>query len=489
MLHKRIKTQLAIFAAVALVGGAVMIFGYLKAPALLGVGRYTVTVQLPAAAGLYENGNVSYRGTTVGRVVDVRLTPAGVDAVLSLESGVEIPSDLDAEVHSASAMGEQYVALLPRNGNPPALKDGDVIAMDRTSVPPDINRLLDVTNRGLAAIPRDNLKTALDEAYIAVGGLGPEIRRFVQGSTQLAIDARANLDPLIALIDQTQPVLDSQAETSDAIRAWAANIAEVTEDLRTHDASIASFYERAPEVDTIRNLLDRFKPTVPIIAANMVSLGDVALTYQDSIEQLLVLLPQGIGLLQGMMTPSFNVDQPYKGITMDFNLNLNLPPACTTGFLPASQRRSHAAVDVPNRPEGDLYCRVPQDAMFNVRGARNYPCVTRPGKRAPTVKMCESDEEYVPLNEGYNWKGDPNATTTGQDIPQLPPGSSDVDAGSPPDASVDEASPPVPIAAAQYDPQTGTYIGPDGQVYRQANLGQSHQGQTWQNMLIPPTEN
>ena len=60
--------------------------------------------------------------------------------------------------------------------------------------------------------------------------------------------------------------------------------------------------------------------------------------------------------------------------------------------------------------------------MWNVRGAKNTPCVTRPGKRAPTVKMCESDEQYVPLNDGDNWKGDPNATLSGQDIPQLPPG-------------------------------------------------------------------
>ena len=31
---------------------------------------------------------------------------------------------------------------------------------------------------------------------------------------QLAIDARTNLDPLVALIDQSQPVLDSQVDTS-----------------------------------------------------------------------------------------------------------------------------------------------------------------------------------------------------------------------------------------------------------------------------------
>ena len=53
----------------ALVAGAVMAFGYIKAPALLlGVGRYTVTVELPAAGGLYASGNVTYRGTEVGRV-------------------------------------------------------------------------------------------------------------------------------------------------------------------------------------------------------------------------------------------------------------------------------------------------------------------------------------------------------------------------------------------------------------------------------------
>jgi len=116
--------------------------------------------------------------------------------------------------------------------------------------------------------------------------------------------------------------------------------------------------------------------------------------------------------------------------------------------------------------------------MFNVRGVRNIPCETRPGKRAPTVKMCESDENYVPLNDGFNWKGDPNATLSGQDIPQLPP-------GSPPQQAAPPAPPP--IAAAEYDPATGSYVGPDGHVYTQADLARSPaQQQTWQAMLLPP---
>ena len=43
-----------------------------------------------------------------------------------------------------------------------------------------------------------------------------------------------------------------------------------------------------------------------------------------------------------------------------------------------------------------------------------------------------------------------------------------------------------PLAAAEYDPATGTYVGPDGSVYTQGNLAQTApQEQTWQTMLLP----
>ena len=79
-LTKWIRIQLAIFVVISVVAGVLMIFGYINVPALIGVGQYTVTVQLPRAGGLYENGNVTYRGTEVGRIAGVHLTDTGVDA-------------------------------------------------------------------------------------------------------------------------------------------------------------------------------------------------------------------------------------------------------------------------------------------------------------------------------------------------------------------------------------------------------------------------
>ncbi len=479
---RQIVIQLLIFSLLATAALAVMVFGYMRLPALVGIGQYRVTVDLPESGGLYPRSNVTYRGTQVGIVKSVSVTDDGVAAELSLDSGIKIPADVEAEVHSQSAVGELYVTLLPRSGEGPVLKDGDVIPQDRTRVPTNVNAVLGATNRGLAAIPRDNLKTAVDEAYVAVGGLGPELSRLVQGGTALAIDARKNLDPLTTLIDQSKPILDTQTDTSDSIQAWASHLATITEGLKSQDAAVAGILEKGPgAADEVRALFDRLQPTLPIVLANLVSIGEVAVTYQPSLEQLIVLLPQGTATTQAIGVHKRNTKQDYEGDYLTLNLNLNLPPPCTTGFLPIQQQRAPSLEDYPDRPAGDVYCRVPQDGPFNVRGARNLPCVTVPGKRAPTVKMCESGEHYVPLNDGYNWKGDPNATLSGQAVPQLPPGSPPAQAAPPPGPVLP------PIAAAEYDPATGTYVGPDGHVYTQSNLARNaKEEQTWETMLLPP---
>lgn len=483
MLHKTIKIQLAVFVTIAVVVTVYLGLHFVKLPVLLfGVGRYTVAMELPQTGGLYERANVTYRGVGVGRVQSVGLTDTGVKAVLSLNSGIDIPSDLTAEVHSQSAVGEQFVELVPRSGSAPPLKNGDVIRLADTTVPPDINGLLAATNTALQSIPRDNLKTVVDESYTAVGGLGPELSRLVKGSTDLAIDARKNLDPLLTVIDRSQPVLDSQTRTSDSIQAWASHVATVTRELQTHDAAVAGVLDNGgPAVAEVHRLVERVQPTLPVLFANLVSLGQVAVTYQNDIEQLLVLVPQLVANHQAGLVANVNTKQDYTGQYLGINLNLNVPPPCTTGYLPAQQQRSATFQDAPPPPPGDLYCRVPQDSPLNVRGARNIPCETVPGKRAPTVAMCESEEQYVPLNDGFNWKGDPNATLSGQPIPQLPPGAPSI-----PPAGV--SLPPGDPAALiiPYDPTTGSYVGPDGKVYTQTNLAQDAKEQTWQSMLTPP---
>ena len=485
-LNRRTWIQLSILSLVTVLSCGAMAFNYMKLPeTLFGIGEYNVTVDLPESGGLYKTSVVTYRGTDVGQVKSVDVTAAGVRAVLALRSGVKVPFVVQASVHSRSAIGEQYIELTPQAGkdgeHSRPLRAGDIIPAGHVDVPVDIGHLLDLTNRALQAIPRDNLHTVIDQTNRAVGGLGPELSRIVDGSTALAIAGGRTVDPLAALIDQSPAVLNSQIQTSDAITTWSSRTAAITAQFKAQDAALRDLLTQGSSgLEEGRALFDRVAPALPVLFANLVSLGDIAVVYRHDIEQLLVLLPQGIAVMAGALVPNLNTKQEYKGFYLDFNLNINLPPPCTTGFLPPTQRRAPASVDAPDRPAADLYCRVPQDSEFNVRGARNIPCETKPWKRAPTVEMCESDEEYVPLNEGYNWKGDPNATTTGQGVPQYPPGQ---DPRLPPPRGTAPA--PAPLAVATYDPATGDYIGPDGHRYTESDLAHPR-AKDWQSLLVPP---
>src|SRR5258708_38387673 len=104
---RQILIQMAIIALLATTALAVMVFGYMRLPEMLGAGQYKVSVHLPETGGLYPRGNVTYRGAQVGTVDSVNLTDggSGVSAVLWLDSNIKIPADVEAEVHSVSSVG------------------------------------------------------------------------------------------------------------------------------------------------------------------------------------------------------------------------------------------------------------------------------------------------------------------------------------------------------------------------------------------------
>ncbi|QEN12931.1 hypothetical protein D3H54_06320 [Mycobacterium sp. ELW1] len=148
------------------------------------------------------------------------------------------------------------------------------VICDRDGDYPTCSSLLNATNRGLLAIPQDNLRTTIDEASAAVSGLGPDISRFVKGSTALATDARQNLDDLTNLVDHVGPILDTQTDTSNSVHAWSSHLASITQQLRDNDAAVAgTLGNGAPAADEMRALFDRVQPTLPLLAANLASIA------------------------------------------------------------------------------------------------------------------------------------------------------------------------------------------------------------------------
>ena len=109
-----IRSQLIVFGILTVISMVVLGVYYLRLPSLVGIGQYTLKADLPASGGLYPTANVTYRGITIGKVTDVEPTKQGVEATMSIDSRYKIPIDAIANVHSVSAVGEQYLDLVSR---------------------------------------------------------------------------------------------------------------------------------------------------------------------------------------------------------------------------------------------------------------------------------------------------------------------------------------------------------------------------------------
>src|SRR5947209_10209881 len=206
MLTRFIKRQLVIFGILTAVALLVLGIYYLQLATVMGIGQYQLKADLPASGGLYPTSNVTYRGITIGKVTDVEPSEKGAQATMSIDSRYKIPVDATANVHSVSAVGEQYLDL-ESVGNPGKyLSPGQTIT--KGTVPSEIGPALDTANRGLDALPREKIGTLLDEPAQPVGGLGPALQRLVDGTQQIVGNFKTNITDVNDLIQHSAPVLD-----------------------------------------------------------------------------------------------------------------------------------------------------------------------------------------------------------------------------------------------------------------------------------------
>jgi phospholipid/cholesterol/gamma-HCH transport system substrate-binding protein len=519
MLTRFIRRQLVIFSILTVVALVVLGWYYLRIPSLVGIGQYQLKADLPASGGLYPTANVTYRGITIGKVTDVEPTEHGAQATMSIDSRYKIPIDASANVHSVSAVGEQYLDLVS-SGNPGRFfSPGQT--MTNGTVPSEIGPALDTANRGLEVLPKQKISQLLDETAEAVGGLGPALQRLVDSTQAIVGDFKTNINDIDDIIQNSAPILDSQAVSSTAIDRWAHNLNILGAESAQEDSHLRSVLaQAAPTADQVNAVFSGVRDSLPQTLANLEIVIDMLKRYHPGVEQVLVFLPQLGSIVQSISAP-YEKDHMAA---LDLSLAINYPPPCLTGFRPAPEWRAPADTSIAPLRSGQ-YCSIPQDYQANVvRGARNMPCMDVPGKRAPTPQDCRSNKPYVPL--GTNpWFGDPNqirncpapaarcdqpvdpghvipAPSVNNGLNPLPadrlppkgltpppisdplqrPGSGSVTCnGQQPNPCVYTPSGP---PSAAYSPMSGEVVGPDGSKYS-VNNSSNTGDDGWKAMLAP----
>lgn len=177
---------------------------------MVGVGAYSVTVEMADSGGIFTNAEVTYLGVPAGRVGALRLTKSGVSVELVLDSvGPQIPDSATAVVANRSAIGEQFVDLQPSTTSGPYLHDGSVI--ERFELPRPLEDVVSSALDFADSIPVEDLRTVVTELGNAFSGQGENLTRLVTSLSNLSRAGVDNISETVALLSNAESVLATQA--------------------------------------------------------------------------------------------------------------------------------------------------------------------------------------------------------------------------------------------------------------------------------------
>lgn len=384
ILTSLVKKQLLGLAIATVVGAVVLGLVYLRVPEAIGYGRYTVTAAFQKGAQLYSGAEVTYRGHPVGKVTAMDIAEEGILVTMRLREEVAVPSNVVAEIHSRSAVGEQYVDLVPaseRSSEEP-LVDGDTIPLDRTTTPVEIGPLLDNVGRLVESLPAEDLNVLLGEADDALAGREGDLASIIDSGGRFVGEADAAFEATRVLLRDFEPLAGALNSRSGQLDRATRNLALVTATLRAGDQDLERLLAGGPGLAReATTLLSDLQLPLRSALVNLGVVGEQLATYNSSFRNVLSVYPRLVAAIQSITLPHAETSQ----IALDL-ANLNDPPACLEGFLPPSQWRDPA--DQSKKATPRVYCQAAPDDARVVSGARNLPCVRYPGVRAPTGELC-----------------------------------------------------------------------------------------------------
>ena len=338
MIAASIKVKLLAFVTVAVLGMAYLGFNYVGLDRALLGGGYEVAADFEDSGGIFVNAEVTYRGVAVGRISDMDLVDDGVRVTMNIEPGADpIPAETEAVVATRSAVGEQYVVLRPTAEGEPYLADGDVIPVERTSIPVPVEQMLLNLDRFVTSLDQENLRIVVDELGQAFAGAGDDLSRLIDNGDLLLARATESLPETLRLITDGQTVLDTQRDSRSAIRSWAADLRLLSDTLVEMDPELRSILGTAPDAAAaIQTLIDRAGPGLGSLVRNLDVLNtEVQIPRLRAVEQLLITYPEvvtgGFTVVRSETQPDGSGEMLYShfGLVLESDA-----PPCQSGYVP-----------------------------------------------------------------------------------------------------------------------------------------------------------
>jgi phospholipid/cholesterol/gamma-HCH transport system substrate-binding protein len=389
MISRRTKVQLMVFALITMVGVAFVGARYAQLDRLFYDDSYPVTAHFAESGGIFQGAEVSYRGVTVGKVSKMELTNKGVNVVLDIQKGSgNIPSDTKAVVANRSAVGEQYVDLMPETKQGPYLHNGSQIPTAMTETPISSTKLMLDLDNTVNSVNRKSLRTVVSQMGTAFQGTGKDLGQIIDTSDSFIRTANNNFDVTTALLQNGNTVLNTQLAKESDIKAFSKDLSLVSDTLVNSDSDLRRVIENgSATANELRTFLEHNKVDLGQLINNMVTTGQITGKHINGTEMVLVVYPYVVagGYTVVSKDPNTGLYDAHFGMILNQD-----PSVCHNGYQGTKQRTPY---QTGNRPMNTkAHCSEAQ-SQTSARGAQWAP-KPRPragaAYRAPVVGAFDS---------------------------------------------------------------------------------------------------
>lgn len=300
-----------------------------------GDGRLRVAAEFERGVGLYPGSPVRLQGIDVGEITDIRNERGIVAVDMVLEEGTKLPADARALIVPLSLLGERYVQLGPTYESGDVLGNGDVIPVERTAVPAEIDELLEGFEDFLKDLDPKTVSSVVTNLAEIVEGQGEQLNELLgnaAGTVEVLAAESDELTEIVQSLAQLTTTLESRTRTlTSLIKNYEIVAGTLADNRQLVEPAIIELNRASKE---LAGLLTAHRQP---LKADIEVLTTVGRTLQRNIDRLDVLLASTVRLFAA-------AGRAYDPVRNWLPLNNQFPPGQSSNAATTAIRDRLAGV-------------------------------------------------------------------------------------------------------------------------------------------------
>nr|WP_082399910.1 MlaD family protein [Gordonia phthalatica] len=320
---------------------------------------YDVTVHFPVSGGLQDTSKVMLRGSRIGDVQSIQVTPKSVDVVLRLRKDFPINKKAKFSALGLSAAGEQYVNITPETDQGPYLSAGDVIDVSQTHVTAPFPGMLQSALDVIGQIDAPKLTATLKELEIGLNDSGPnQLKSIFHSGGVIFSDLAKVLPQTTKLIQNSGTILKTTGDIQPDLQNLVGGLDAVLGQAAAADKELRKLLGNGP---------GQLTSLTGSLATITDPLSDVLTQFLDVARQGALRAPTLATLFPSIRDGSIQGQKMFHDGAWWVLASLYPRPSCNYSLSPVRPTKI-LELTVPK----NLYC-VTEDPNQQIRGAANAP--------------------------------------------------------------------------------------------------------------------